>query len=134
MDKKTQLMTDLKPLTKSDYELGSDGVKTVTFGGMAKREKNLYILQNLHRPILKKFLESLGYSIIKEWRASDGWGCFKIDYFTIKDNRIEEIINLAGSDDNSALFEVFESGGKGLWRNIPNTTPWYKAEKENGGD
>jgi len=40
-------------------------VKTVTFEGMNKRESNLYKLQTLHRPILKDFLKTLGYTIKK---------------------------------------------------------------------
>ena len=121
---------ELETLKGNDYEVMESGAKTVTFDGLDKRIRNLYKLQDLHRPILKKFLSSLGYEVVKEWRETDGWGDgFKIDHFQVKDKRDDSEKHLTGSDDNTALYELMPSGGRGLWKSIPNTTDWVKAEK-----
>ena len=121
----------MEKLKSYDYETTESGARTVTWAGMAKRERNLYKLQSYHRPILKKFLESLGYEIVKEHRESDGWGDgFKIDFFEVADKRNGEVLKLTGCDDNTALYEIYKSGGKGLWETVPNTTAWHKMEAE----
>lgn len=119
----------LEKLNNYNYMIDESGAKTVTWEGADKRTRNLYKLQEYHRPILKKFLDSLGYDIVKEWRESDGWGDgFKIDYFEVKDRRDNKILKLTGCDDNTAIYEIMESGGRGLFKSIPNTKEWYKAE------
>ena len=122
----------LEKLNESDYEPDEFGAKTVTWDGLDKRMRNLYKLQEVHRPILKQFLNYLGYEIVKEWRESDGWGDgFKIDHFQVKDRRGGSEKHLTGSDDNTSIYEDYsgKGGGKGLWKSVPNTTAWYKAEK-----
>ena len=119
----------LEKLQDFDYETTESGAKTVTFEGSDKRQRNLYKIQEHNRSKLKEFINSLRYEIIKEWRETDGWGDgFEIDYFEIKDRRNDEILNITGCDDNSTLFKICKSGGRALWKSIPNTTVWYKAE------
>lgn len=114
----------IKQLTDADYVTGEDGVKSVTWLGMEKRRANLYLLQTQNRQKVKDFLNSLGYEILKITRGSDGWGNFQIDFFEVKDRRNNEILQLSGSDDNSALYKVYKSGGRGLWKAVPETTEW----------
>ncbi|MAH51761.1 hypothetical protein CMI37_38445 [Candidatus Pacearchaeota archaeon] len=119
----------LEKLSGFDYDVDENGVKTVSFDGLEKRQRNLYKLQELHRPIMKAFLNSLGYEIVKEWSEDDGWGDgLKIDHFQVRDKRDDKTeMHLTGSDDNTAIYEVV--GGKALRWNVPNTIPWYKMEK-----
>jgi hypothetical protein len=34
-----------------------------------------------------------------------------------------------GCDDNTAIYKTYKDhGGRGLFKTVPETTPWYKAE------
>lgn len=127
---KMEQTIQLEKLSGSDYVKDDSGCKVVSWDGLDKRIRNLNKLQNINRPILKQFINSLGYEIIKEWRENDGWGdTLNIDHFQIKDRRDGSKKHITGSDDNSAIFEVMPSGGRGLWKSVPNTIAWCRAEK-----
>lgn len=125
--KQPQKIPKLELLRDYDYEVTSRGLKTATFAGLAKREHNIYKIQEYNKPKIKKFLQMLGYKIVKEGKEEMGDG-FSIDKFTVIDKRDGSIKELVGYDDNTALYERGKGGGLMLWKSVPNTLSWYKAE------
>ena len=54
----------LEKLYRRDYVKTEAGALTVTWAGAEKRQRNLYKIQELHLPHLKKFLVGIGYEIV----------------------------------------------------------------------
>ena len=114
-------------INDSDYVI-SDGIKTITWNGLIKRQENLRLLQIANKPKLRNHINYLGYDIVREEKVSDGWK------FVVKDRRAtprditlgKNIKTLYGDDDNSNIYEGCECGGKGFFSAVPDAKVWYK--------
>ena len=110
-----------------DFDVTDYGVRCMSFMGMKKKIRNLHKVQDYNRPIMEKFIISLGYDIIGYYREKDGWGDgLIIDHYLLVDKRDGSNLLLCGNDDNTALYEKYESGGKGIWKKIPDTKTLHK--------
>ena len=99
-------------------------VRALSWEELEVKEDKLKELQKKNLPLILEAFEKLGYEVVTYEEVGDGWMTgFTIYEFTCRDKRDsfirkENTYKFTGSDDNLAIYEVYESGGRGLFKRV----------------
>ena len=101
-------------------------MRSLTWEEATIKEVRLKQQQKENLPRMIEAFDKLGFDVIETEEISDGWMTgFTIYQFTCKDRRsckrdADQTFKFEGNADNTAIFKVHESGGKGLFKNLNN--------------